>query len=162
MTVKPLSSKKNSKSQGATLLGPGDFPLGSLQSRAAARLRLQLVGVGGEPAVDCICFPEEERPSFGFPIEIEIASKVMCPVHGVRFTPLLHLYTARRFREGLWTVLRTHHSEQYRKAWVARFPPALWPAEEEETEHGTIFLRLKDGSRLLAYEPAWRHDFTGS
>jgi hypothetical protein len=160
MTAKPLSSKKNTKSQGATLLGPGDFPLGSPQSRAAARLRLQLVGVGGEPAVDCICFPEEEPPSFGFPIEMEIASKVLCPVHGVKFTSLSHLYVARWFREQLWTDLRTHHSEQYRKAWLARFPPDLWPAEEEETENGTIFLKLKDGSRLLACEPAWRHSYT--
>lgn len=157
MTAKPLSSKKDTKSQGATLLGPGDFPLGSPQSRAAARLRLQLVGVGGEPAVDCICFPEEERPSFGFPIEMEIASKVLCPVHGLRFTALSHLYVAKRFREKLWSDLPTHHSEQYRKAWFARFPPELWPAGEEKTEHGTLFLKLKDGSRLLAYEPAWSH-----
>lgn len=159
MTAKPLTSNKNTKSQGATLLGPGDFPLGSPQSRAAARLRLQLVGVGGEPAVDCICFPEEERPSFAFPVEVEIASKVLCPVHGLRFTPLSHLYVAKRFREKLWTDLETHHSEQYRKAWFARFPPALWPAEEEETEYGTIFLKLKDGSRLLACEPAWSHGY---
>ena len=160
MTAKPLTSNKNTKSQGATLLGPGDFPLGSPQSRAAARLRLQLVGVGGEPAADCICFPEEEHPSFGFPVEVEIATKVLCPVHGLRFTPLSHLYVAKRFREQLWTDLQTHHSEQYQKAWVARFPPALWPGEEEETEYGTIFLKLKDGSRLLACEPSWSYSHT--
>jgi hypothetical protein len=125
MIAKPLSSKKNSKLQGATLLGPGDFPLGSAQSRAAARLRLQLVGVGGEPAFDCICFPEDERPSFGFLIEMEIASKVQCRVHGAEFTPLSHLYVAKRFREKLWKLLWTHHSEQYRRAWFARFPPEL-------------------------------------
>jgi hypothetical protein len=55
--------------------------------------------------------------------------------------------------------LRTHHSEQYRKAWFARFPPELWPAEEEETEHGTIFLKLKDGSSLLACETAWKRRY---
>ena len=53
--------------------------------------------------------------------------------------------------------MTTQRSEQYRKAWLARFPPNLWPAEEEETEHGAIFLKLKDGSRLQAYEPVWRH-----
>ncbi len=41
MGTKPLSSKEDSKLQGATVLGPGDFPLGSAQSRAAARLRLR-------------------------------------------------------------------------------------------------------------------------
>ncbi len=156
MGTKPLSSKEDSKLQGATVLGPGDFPLGSAQSRAAARLRLQRVGVGGERASDCICFPDQERPSFGFPIEMEIAGKVKCPLHGEQFTPLFHLYVAKWFRETRWKHLWTGHSEQYRKAWFARFPPELWPAEEEETEEGKIFLKLKDGSRLLAYEPAWR------
>jgi hypothetical protein len=162
MIAKPLISNKNTKSQGATLLGPGDFPLGSPQSRAAARLRLQLVGVGGDPAVDCICFPEDEPPSFGFPVEMEIASKVLCPVHGLKFAYLSHLYVAKRFREQLWTDLQTHHSEQYRKAWFARFPPEVWPAAEEETGNGAIFLKLKDGSRLLACEPASRLSYTGN
>lgn len=102
----------------------------------------------------------EEQPSFGFPIEVEIASKVLCPVHGAELTPLFHVYLAKRFREQLWKDLSIHHSEQYRKAWLARFPPELWPAVEEETEHGSIFLKLKDGSRLLAYEPTWRHSYT--
>jgi hypothetical protein len=157
MTAKPLSSKKNTKSQGATLLGPGDFPLGSAQSRAAARLRLQLIGVGGDAAFDCICFPEEEQPSFSFPIEVEIASKVNCPLHGAGFTPRFRLYFAKRFRGEVWKELSTCHSEQYRKAWFARFPPTLWPAEEEETAEGNIFLKLKDGSKVLAYEQPWRH-----
>jgi hypothetical protein len=90
MTAKALSSKENNKRQGATLLGPGDFPLGSPQSRAAARLRFQLVGVGGDPAVDCICFPEYEQPSFGFPIEIEIASKALCSSLASHFQQELH------------------------------------------------------------------------
>ena len=50
--------------------------------------------------------------------------------------------------------MSTHHTEQYRKAWFASFPLQLWPAEEEETETGEIYLKLKDGSRLLAYESA--------
>jgi hypothetical protein len=108
---------------------------------------------------DCICFPEKERPTFGFPIEMEIAGEVKCPLHGERFRPLFHLYTPKWLREKLWrhlaTHLATHHSEQYRRAWLASFPPDLWPAEEEETEEGKIFLKLRDGTRLLAYEPAW-------
>jgi hypothetical protein len=153
MSAKALSNKINVKSQDATLLGPGDFPLGSAQSRAAARLRLQITRIGGQPASDCICFPEDERPSFGFPSESEIASKVMCPVHGASFTPSFHLYVAKRFREKLSIDLRTRHSEQYRKAWLARFPAELWPAQEDETDDGTTFLHLKDGTRLLGYEP---------
>jgi hypothetical protein len=54
-------------------------------------------------------------------------------------------FDATKYRLG-----RTNHSDQYRKAWFASFPPELWPAEEE-TENGNIFLRLKDGTRLLAY-----------
>jgi hypothetical protein len=98
----------------------------------------------------CICFPEKERPSFGFPIEMEIAGRVKCPLHGERFTPLFHLYVPIWLREKLWSHLSSH-SDQYRKAWCASFPPELWPAEEE-TENDNIFLRLKDGTRLLAYD----------
>jgi len=105
---------------------------------------------------DCVCFPEKERPFFGFPIEMEIASEVKCPTHGDRFKSLFHLYVAKWLREKIWQHLLTHHTFQYRKAWFASFPPTLWPGEEEETEGGVIFLRLKDGSRLLAFEPAWK------
>jgi hypothetical protein len=105
----------------------------------------------------CICFPEMERPSFGFPIEMEIADRVKCPLHGNRFTPLYHLYVPKWLREKLWEQLSSFHSEQFRKAWFASFPLELWPATEEETEDGKIFLKRKDGSRLLAYEPAWKH-----
>ena len=107
-------------------------------------------------SADCICFPENERPSFGFPIEIEIAGKIKCPLHGKRFTPLFHIYVPKWHREQQWKHLWSFHSEQYRKAWLASFPSEYWPAEEEEIEDGTIFLKLKDGTRLLAYEPAWK------
>jgi hypothetical protein len=106
---------------------------------------------------DCICFPEKERPSFGFPIEMEIAGRVKCRLHGERFAQLFHLYVPKWRREKLWEHLSSFHSEQFRKAWFASFPPELWPATEEETENGKIFLKLKDGNRLLAYEPAWKH-----
>ncbi len=105
---------------------------------------------------DCICFPEKEPPSFGFPIEMEIADRVKCPLHGQRFTPIFHIYVPIWLREKLRRNSAAHHSEQYRKAWFASFPLHLWPAEEEETETGEICLKLKDGSRLLAYEPSWK------
>jgi hypothetical protein len=104
-------------------------------------------------SADCICFPEKERPSFGFPIEMEIARKVQCPLHGERFKPLFHIYVPKWLRERSMEHLDRFHSEQYRKAWFAGFPPNLWPAEEEESEEGRIFLKLKNGTRLLAYEP---------
>jgi hypothetical protein len=43
-----------------------DFPLGSPESRAAARLQLLRVGVAGELPPDCICFPEKEQNSRSF------------------------------------------------------------------------------------------------
>jgi hypothetical protein len=112
-------------------------------------------------SLDCICFPEKERPCFGFPIEMEIAGKVKCPLHGERFMPLFHIYVSKWFREKIWKHLSTHHSAQYRKAWLASFPPNLWPAAEQETEEGNIFLKLKDGTRVLAYEPAWKPQLPG-
>ena len=44
-------------------------------------------------------------------------------VQGQRFTPLIHTYVAKWLREKLWERLSTFHSEQYRKAWFASFPP---------------------------------------
>ena len=107
-------------------------------------------------SVDCICFPQNEHPTFSFPIEMEIAGRVKCPQHGERFTPLIHIYVPMWLREKFAEQLTTFHSEQYWKAWFASFPPELWPAEEEETNDGKIFLKLKDGTRLLAFEPAWK------
>lgn len=40
---------------------------------------------------------------------------------------------------------------------VASFPADLWPAEEEETGDG-IYLRLKDGTRLVGEESSWRRN----
>jgi hypothetical protein len=99
---------------------------------------------------DCICWPDNEYPFFGFDIEREIASRVKCSVHGERPTMIfrrLYLPAWRRERESL---RRSRLSPQYQKAWDASFPPELWPAEEEQSGNGEIFLRLKDGTRLLA------------
>jgi hypothetical protein len=154
MSGKSLSSNRNGELQGATVLGPADFPLGSPQSRAAARFRLRHTGVADEHPPDCSCFPEDERPFFGFPIESEIAAGVKCPMHGDRFKPMFYLYVAK-WRRQKEKTRRERLSSQYQRAWDASFPPALWPAEEEETEYGT-YLRLKDGTRLLAEEFSWK------
>jgi hypothetical protein len=124
-----------------------------IQRIALAEERLRTLSIFSP---DCICFPQNERPGFGFPIEMEIAGRVKCPQHGERFTPCMHLYVPKWLREKFAEHLATFHREQYRKAWFASFPPELWPAEEEEMETGEIYLKLKDGSRLLAYEPAWK------
>lgn len=98
---------------------------------------------------ECICFPPREPPFVGFPIELEIAARVKCPLHGDRFQTQFFVYVSKWLRAKLWKHLWSHHTEQYRKAWLASFPPDLWPAEEE-TEDGRIFLRLKDGTRVPA------------
>jgi len=103
---------------------------------------------------DCTCFPANEQPSFCFPIEEEIADQIKCPLHGQRFRHQLHIYVSKWYREKSAEVFRQRMGKQHQKAWLASFPPDLWPAEEQELEDGTIFLRLKNGSRILAFEPS--------
>jgi hypothetical protein len=70
-----------------------------------------------------------------------------CPSHGERFRPAYFLYVAKWLRDKRQALLQTHHSEQYRKAWYASFPPDLWPGEEVLVD-GSLALRLKDGTTL--------------
>ncbi len=79
-------------------------------------------------------------------MELEIAARVKCPIHGDRsrtwgflFSPKWHREREEIRGEGL--------SPQFQKAWLASFPADLWPAEEEETADG-IYLRLKDALGL--------------
>jgi len=96
----------------------------------------------------CICFPEKEQPFFNWPVEQRFAAKVMCPLHGERFRSVgCFVYVAKWLREKQPSLLQTHHSEQYRKAWYAGFPPELWPAQEISND-GRTALRLKDGTTL--------------
>jgi hypothetical protein len=154
MITKPLSNNENAGVQSATDPSPADFPLGSPQSRAAARFRLQRMVLAGEHLPHCICFPENERPSFGFRVEMEIAARVKCPIHGDRSKSWYFTYSPKWHRERQ-KIRREGLSLQFQKAWLASFPPDLWPAEEEETADG-IYLRLKDGTRLLGEEFSWR------
>jgi len=106
-------------------------------------------------SAECLCFPENESPFFAFEIELNMLTRVKCPLHGERFKPMFRLYVAKWLRAKQPSLLWTHHSEQYRKAWFASFAPNLWPAEEEEDPNGRVVLKLKDGTRLLASEPTW-------
>jgi len=107
------------------------------------------------PFDDCICFPRNEQPFFGFEIEKEIATAVKCPSHGDRFRSdwtFVYASTWRRRTEG---VRRERLSQQYQKAWLASFPADLRLAEEEADDDGTVYLRLGDGTRLLAFGLGW-------
>lgn len=73
--------------------------------RAEETLKVQSIFSAG-----CICFPEKERPLFGFPIEMEIVDKVKCPLHGKRFTPLFHLAS----RNGFGKTLEAFVDSSYR------------------------------------------------
>jgi len=100
---------------------------------------------------NCICFPENEQPSFNWPLEGDIAFKLKCPVHGDRFKwPIFFIYVSKWSRERA-EILRQRRSRQHKRAWEASFPPHLWPAEEELTGD-TLFLRLKDGTRIRVSE----------
>jgi hypothetical protein len=90
-------------------------------------------------SAECICFPADEPPFFGFPLEEQIAARVKCPLHGDRFKPTFHIYVPKWCRENEKKVRWFRLSPQYHKAWHAGFPPELWPAEEEETEDRTVF-----------------------
>jgi hypothetical protein len=100
----------------------------------------------------CICFPANQFPKVAWPVELEIAAKVKCPLHGDRFVvpgSFRFNYLSKWLREKTWGVWVPRCSEPSQKAYYASFPSDLWPTEEEETEHG-LYLRLKDGTRLLA------------
>ena len=104
---------------------------------------------------DCICFPENEPPSFHWLVEREIAAKLECPLHGQRFKPVAMTYVAEWLRKKREAFMATRRSAQYRKAWQASFSPDVWPAEEQKVGQ-KISLHLKDGSVLLAVEYNWK------
>ena len=105
---------------------------------------------------ECICFPKNEPIGFSWPLEQQIAFALKCPLHGDRFRPMGLLYVSEWLRDKQQYFLAKRKSAQYRKAWAATFPLDLWPGEEEKADDGKIFLKLKDGSRLLVFEPSWK------
>jgi hypothetical protein len=126
-----VESKKNVPIQAATNPRPGDFPLGSTQSRAAARCLLQ-GGTLGVSRKECICFPPDERPDFPSNEDEERAAMVECPLHGKRFEPRPHFYIAawewEREVKLRWPTL----SPAYHKAFRASFSEAEINAFQEQ------------------------------
>jgi hypothetical protein len=119
----------------------------------------------------CICYPAGYKPLVGFPILDPIAFLVKCPLHGDRFNGRdvgPDIYVAAWSREKIYRLIWSRSpslaifsklprqaSEQYRKAYLASFPPDLWPAEEEKLEHEDgpkIYLRLKDGTTFQVFQ----------
>lgn len=130
----------------------------TLLGRRLARLE-QAIGEKVEaPFDDCICFPRKEQPFFGFEIEKEIAAAVKCPCHGDRFRSDWSFVYVSKWRRATEWKRRDRLSQQYQKAWLASFPADLCPAKEEADDDGTVSLRLRNGSRLLAFVPAWIRD----
>jgi hypothetical protein len=136
----------------------------NLLARIENAERVADAALGQTFAGGCICFPKNDPPCFGWPIEEQIAARLKCPLHGERFRPThspnFHVYVAKWLREKLPTFLWSRHSEQYRKAWFASFPPERWPAEEvipqegpRRWETGKLRLKLKDGTMLPVIEP---------
>jgi hypothetical protein len=131
------------------------------------RLAQQHAKVMTRFAPECICYPKGEVPWVGFPIQYKIAFSVKCPAHGDRFSwgmLGLEVYVSIWFREKMYrrvvdrcpsfypfATCPKQVSEQFRKAYLASFPPDLWTGEEEEkTEEGFLktYLRLQDDTRI--------------
>jgi hypothetical protein len=110
----------------------------------------QAVKAQSKFSTDCVCFPENEKPSFVFPVLEEMAIRVLCPLHGARVQKSYRVYVSEWLRKKLPDLLWTHHSAQFRRAWFVTFPESLWPAVEERTDDGHTLLRLKDGTTIVA------------
>ena len=107
----------------------------------------QLAQVKRKFSPQCICFPDNEQPFFGFSIEEKIATKVKCPIHGERIKMRFFRLYLPAWRRERAKILRTQLSAQFQKAWNASFPPHLWPADELVID-SEIVLRLKDGTLI--------------
>jgi len=109
----------------------------------------------------CVCYPQGRIPEVRFPILLEIAFMVKCPLHGDRFNldscNRGFIYVSKWLREkreqliygrspssyasgnltrrdlacGVRGCMAEQYSGQYRKAHLAAFPPNLWPGVEE-------------------------------
>ena len=122
MSLKSLNVKKDAEIQSATVLGPGDFPIGSPESRAAARLRLQGIGGMEKGSPVCICFPEDEQPFFGRGEE-RIAASVKCPLHGERFKPTAFDVYVSEWRRKKEPLRRTTAKSPVSEGMGRQLPP---------------------------------------
>ena len=148
-----MGSQRDERRLTATHSGPkpGDFPIGSLQSRAAARSMFDTMTTR-----QCICFPPDEPPDIALKAEIEAAKSVRCPIHGNRFDKLAPtIYVAARFRQP--THLHPERwmgaSAQYVKAMDASFPADRWPAQEVVDPDDGVRFVLKDGTEIHRIAP---------
>src|SRR5579864_4715847 len=71
-----------------------------------------------------------ESPFFAFEIELEMLTRVTCPIHGQTFKPYYRIYVAKWLRAKQPQHLWIHHSEQHREAWFASFFPDLCGKKE--------------------------------
>jgi hypothetical protein len=123
---------------------PSDFPLGSVESRAAARAMLNHLAYS-----QCICFPADEPPDLDLREEIEAAQAVKCQLHGDRFRQLApQMYRAIKVPVHLDSGWRAWRSPQYVKAIDASFTSDLWPAEKIVEPDGAARFVLKDGREI--------------
>jgi hypothetical protein len=53
---------------------------------------------------ECICFPENEKPSFVFPVLEDMAIRLLCPLHGCEFRKV----TKFMLRRGCEKSCRTY------------------------------------------------------
>ena len=153
-----MTRKRDGRLLRATIstLKPGDFPPGSLESRAAARAMLGVMA-----ATDCICFPPEEPPHLDLRAEIDAATAVRCPLHGERFQDLAPtIYRAIGGPAHLDSERWSWRSAQYIKAMEASFPPDRWPATEVTEPDGTVRFVLKDGTEIHRLSPEPVYDCT--
>jgi hypothetical protein len=68
----------------------------------------------------CICFPENEQPSFGSDVDKKAALGLLCPEHGIRFrVDAPTVYKSAWLREAEQHGLSHRHSEQFLKALAA-------------------------------------------
>jgi len=142
-TDKPLPYEKNRVPR------PGDFPLGSIESRATARAMLGVTALS-----DCICFPADDPPDLQLMAERDAAQSVVCPIHGRRFASFaLTIYRAIRRPAHLPENNWKWRSAQYIRAMRASFPTDRWPAAEIHENDRTVRFVLKDGTEIFRTEP---------
>ena len=119
---------------------------------------------------DCICFPANEQPEFKWRVEAEVAAKVLCPLHGLRFQVVVtrYLYRAVRFHITDFKWGWPDRSPQYQKAMRASFDLTVWPAQpvvcppqeehnRQDIDQPTLILRdgteLASGGTAIDYRP---------